>query len=175
MPINSNPLSLHLGYFALPPLLFFQPPPAAFFFPMQSFSLFLGRAQGQKLHSYRAPFHGAAPLFPCDSHGRAPSQHGRRPLLFLAPSSAQRPCSPAPSPSHSSSSPHLPSLRSSSAKRRCSCSPGTSPGFLATTAARMPSARHNVEGDVLLQHAVTLAGCSLFLAQPRSRRRRNPW
>jgi hypothetical protein len=35
------------------------------------------------------------PCFPCDSHGRAPSQHGRRPLLFLAPSSAQCPCSPA--------------------------------------------------------------------------------
>jgi hypothetical protein len=83
--------------------------------------------------------------------------------------------SPARSPSRSSSSPHLPSLRSSSAKRRCSCSPGTSPSFLAATTARMPSARHNVEGDMLLQHAVTLAGCSMFLAQPRSRRRRNPW
>jgi hypothetical protein len=47
-----------------------------------------------------------------------------------------------------------------------------SPGFLAATAARMPSARHNVKGDVLLQHVVTLVGCSLFLAQTRSRHRR---
>jgi hypothetical protein len=43
---------------------------------------------------------------------------------------------------------------------------------LAATAACMPCVRHNVEGDVLLQHAVTLAGCLLFLAQTRSRCRR---
>jgi hypothetical protein len=30
----------------------------------------------------------------------------------------------------------------------------------------MPSVRHNVEGDVLLQHAVTLAKCLLFLRSP---------
>jgi hypothetical protein len=37
---------------------------------------------------------------------------------------------------------------------------------LAATAARMPSDRHNVEGDVLLQHTVTLTGWSLFCAAP---------
>jgi hypothetical protein len=45
---------------------------------------------------------------------------------------------------------------------------------LAATTSCMPSVRHNGEGDVLSQHAVTLAGCMLFLAQPRSRCRRPP-
>jgi hypothetical protein len=37
---------------------------------------------------------------------------------------------------------------------------------LAATAARMPSVRQNVEGDVLLQHAVMPAGGLLFLRSP---------
>jgi hypothetical protein len=37
---------------------------------------------------------------------------------------------------------------------------------LAATAARMPSVRHNVEGDVLLQHVGMPPRCSLFLRNP---------
>jgi hypothetical protein len=46
---------------------------------------------------------------------------------------------------HSSRSPHLPSLCSSSAKRRCSYSPGTFPGFLAASAARVSRVRRSVQ------------------------------
>ena len=110
MPINRSPLSLHLGYFALPPLLFFQPPPAAFFSPTQSFSLFPVRAQGQKLHGRRAaqqpsssPPWARAPLFPLAELGlpgpdASPSAPARAERSF--PSSAsQSPLSSAPLPS----------------------------------------------------------------------------
>ncbi|XP_035822225.1 serine/threonine-protein kinase SIK2-like isoform X2 [Zea mays] len=76
------------------------------------------------------------------------------PLLLLPRTAAARPTFPR-----------------CAAPRRNAAVPA-SPGFLAATAARMPSARHNVKGDVLLQHVVTLPGCSLFLAQTRSRHRR---
>jgi hypothetical protein len=50
-----------------------------------------------------------------------------------------------PAPSSSSPGARRPSLRSSSTMQHCcSCSPGTSPGFLATSAARVPRARQTV-------------------------------
>jgi hypothetical protein len=52
---------------------------------------------------------------------------------------------PAWLPLHSSSSPHLLSLRSPLAKRRCSYSPGTFPGFLAASAARVPCVRRSLQ------------------------------
>jgi hypothetical protein len=46
---------------------------------------------------------------------------------------------------------------------------------LAATATGMPSVRQNVEGDVLLQHAMMAAVCSLFLRSPKHRRRSPRW
>jgi hypothetical protein len=66
------------------------------------------------------------PASPC---ARTAADPRRPPLLLLS------------SPQNSGSSPHLPSLRSPSAKRRCSCSPDTFSGFLAASAARVPRVR----------------------------------
>ncbi|XP_020405817.1 uncharacterized protein [Zea mays] len=78
----------------------------------------------------------------CSTNAQLHFSHGRG-LLFPAP------CAASPSPkslrAHSSSSPHLPSLRSPSAKRRCSCSPDTFPGFLTASAARVPRVRRSVQ------------------------------
>uniref|UniRef100_A0A804PIK3 Uncharacterized protein n=1 Tax=Zea mays TaxID=4577 RepID=A0A804PIK3_MAIZE len=70
------------------------------------------------------------PPSPC---ARTAADPRRPPLLLLC------------SPQNSGSSPHLPSLRSPSAKRRCSCSPDTFPGFLAASAARVPRVRRSVQ------------------------------
>jgi hypothetical protein len=71
---------------------------------------------------------------------------------------------------------HLPSLRSPSAKRRCSCSPDTFPGFLAASAARVPRVRQAIQvGCWAVSSAPsTPAVCSLFCAA-HPRRRQNPW
>jgi hypothetical protein len=94
------------------------PRPSSSFHGVQPCTFFLGSSyytkQWQQL-PWMPRFFFIPPPWPPLRRGS--SLHGR-PLLC-----AGRPCSPAPSLSHSSSSPHLPSLRSSSAKRRCSCKP----------------------------------------------------
>jgi hypothetical protein len=68
-----------------------------------------------------------------------------------------------------------PALRSSSTvKRRCSCSPDTSPCFLAASAARVPRARQTVQVGCCAANSTS--GCPpgvCCFAQPR-RRRRSP-
>jgi hypothetical protein len=72
-------------------------------------------------------------LPPPSTCARTAADPQRPPLLLLS------------SPQNSGSSPHLPSLRSPSMKRHCSCSPDTFPGFLAASAARMTRVRRSVQ------------------------------
>lgn len=69
-----------------------------------------------------------------------------------------------------------PALRSSSTvKRRCSCSPDTSPCFLAASAARVPRARQTVQVGCCAANSTS--GCPpgvCCFAQPRRRRRSPP-
>jgi hypothetical protein len=141
------------------PLLPMAPPPAVF-----------PSASAPSLLHFFVPL-----LFPCAQGALWPAPHD--PLLpAMAPKNPPtEPPLPASAPVPLLLLPRTTAARPTfprcAAPRRNAAVPA-SPGFLAATAARMPSARHNVKGDVLLQHVVTLAGCSLFLAQPRSRRRR---
>jgi hypothetical protein len=101
------------------------------------------------------------PPSPCTRTAADPQ---RPPLLLLS------------SPQNSGSSPHLPSRRSPSAKRRCSCNPDTFPGFLAASAARVPRVRRSVQVGcgAVSSTPSTPAACLLFCAA-HPRRRQKPW
>jgi hypothetical protein len=117
MSISRSAPPLAFGFYSLPPL-------AA---TSSSFSLFPVRAQGQKLHGRRAPFHGALtsslffflrqagqPPFLCHfptSSSELAVTHGQlHSSKLAAPSQGQRPSPAQPFPSPSSSTLRAPSL-----------------------------------------------------------------